>query len=482
VEAEPVQTRFGELKGGYFPIAYDPYRSTRSEADVASEVQRQMERGLYTRAQTRRGHLKARAESTGRPLRYDLGVVTGHVQQVIHDLAWHEYLVDANRLLRNGGVDTAVRQHYGGQFMTQLRDTLKDVAVGEVATDGWVGKILNHLRVGSTIAGLGYRLTTSLMQPLGLTQSAVRIGSKWVLKGASHWAAGTVGLEKGMADMYEMSGFMRLRSRTMQREINEIQNRVSGKSEFRQKVDASYFYLIQKAQLIADVPTWWGAYEKAMSQNDMTEDKAIALADQAVRDSQGGGQIGDLAAIQRGGPFKKLWTNFYSFFSTTYNLTVEAVDRTDFKKSRDVAALAVDLALLYTIPAILGTIVKSALHGGPDDDDEFIRSLIADQLNYLFGTVVGLREVAAAVQGATGLYSDYGGPGGARFFGELAKLGKQAAQGEADEAFFKAMNSTAGILFHYPAGQINATVQGLSALADGKTENPGAILVGAPPK
>lgn len=481
IEAEPVQTKFGELRGGYYPISYDPLRSSRGEADVAAEVQRQMERGLYTRAQTRRGHLKARTESTGRPIRYDLGVITDHVQQVIHDLAWHEYLVDANRLLRNGSIDESVRRHYGPEVLTQLKNTLKDIAVGEVATDGWAGRILNHLRIGSTIAGLGYRLTTSLMQPLGLTQSMVRIGPKWVLKGASHWAAGAVGLEKGMADMYEMSDFMRLRSRTMQREINEIQNRVSGKSELRQKVDASYFYLIQKAQLIADVPTWWGAYEKAMAQQDMTEAKAIALADQAVRDSQGGGQIGDLAGVQRGGPFRKLWTNFYSFFSTTYNLTAEAVGRTDFRKPRDVAALAVDLALLYVIPAALGTIVKSALHGG-GDDDEFARSLIADQLNYLFGTVVGLRELAATIQGATGLYSDYSGPGGARFFAEFAKLGKQAAQGEADEAFFKALNSSAGILFHYPAGQINATISGIQALADGKTENPGALLVGAPPK
>ena len=482
VEAEPVQTKFGELKGGYYPISYDALRSSRAESDVNAEVQRQIERGLYTRAQTRRGHLKARTESTGRPIRYDLGVITDHVQQVIHDLAWHEYLVDANRLLRNSGVDAAVRQHYGPEVLKQMKETLKDVAVGEVAADGWMGKMLNHLRIGSTVAGLGYRLTTSLMQPLGLTQSAVRIGPKWVLKGASHWAVGAVGLEKGMKDMYEMSPFMRLRGNTLNREINEIQNRVSGKSELRQKIDASYFYMIQKAQLIADVPTWWGAYEKAMAQTDMTEDKAIALADQAVRDAQGAGQIGDLAAIQRGGPLKKLWTNFYSFFSTTYQLTVEAVDRTDFRKPKDVALLAADLALLYTLPALLGTVVKSALHGGPDDDDEFLRSLIADQLNYLFGTVVGLREVSAAVQGATGLYSDYSGPGGARFFAEFAKLGKQAAQGEVDEAFLKALNSSAGIVFHYPAGQINATLAGIQAIADGKTENPGALLVGPPPK
>jgi hypothetical protein len=38
-----------------------------------------------------------------------------------------------------------------------------------------------------------------------------------------------------------------------------------------------------------------------------------------VIDSQGGGQIKDLASVQRGGPMLKLWTNFYSIFNVTFN-------------------------------------------------------------------------------------------------------------------------------------------------------------------
>src|SRR3990172_923169 len=118
VQATPVLTQHGVYKGGYYPIAYDPLRSSKSAADVESEVQRQMSRGLYTRAVTRRGHLKARSESTGRPMRYDLGVVTQHVGQVIHDLAWHEWLVDANRLLRASPIDQAIREHYKPEMLT----------------------------------------------------------------------------------------------------------------------------------------------------------------------------------------------------------------------------------------------------------------------------------------------------------------------------------------------------------------------------
>jgi hypothetical protein len=474
VEPLPINTKFGQYKGGYYPIAYDTERSSKSEADSAAQVQRQLERGLYTRAQTRRGHLKARSESTGRPLRYSLAVITQHVDQVVHDLAWHEYLIDANRLMRAAGVDAAIREHYGPEKLRTMKQTLTDIAVGDLAAQNSGERILNYIRHGATVAGLGWRVTTSLLQPLGLTQSMVRIGSKWVLRGAKHWIGDAVELENSVRIIGEKSDFMRLRAKTMQREINEIRNKVQGGDS---RLEASYFWLIQKMQLVADVPTWWGAYEKAMAGPDMTEAKAIALADQAVRDAQGGGQIGDLAAIQRGGAGWKLFTNFYSFFNTTYNLTRETIGRT--RSAKDAPMLAADLLLLYTVPAMLNTLMKAALAGDWDEEDKLVRRLIADQLTYLLGTVVLVREAGGALQAALGLRGEYGGPASVRIFGELSKLATQAQQGEPDEAFWKALNSVGGMIFHYPAGQINATADGIVSLATGETQNPGALLVGA---
>jgi hypothetical protein len=92
----------------------------------------------------------------------------------------------------------------------------------------------------------------------------------------------------------------------------------------KQAVVDSFFWLIYKGQQVADIPTWLGAYEKAMSDTANDEARAIALADQGVLDSQGGGQIKDLAGIQRGGPLLKLWTAFYSYFNVTYNLRSRA--------------------------------------------------------------------------------------------------------------------------------------------------------------
>lgn len=481
VQPSPVQTKFGEYKGGYYPIAYDPLLDEKASADVNAEVQRQLERGLYVRAQTARGHTKARVESTGRPLRYDFGdVISRHITQVVHDLAWHEYLIDANRLLRSKAIQNTIRSHYGPEVFTEMKDALKDIAVGNAGTEKGA-KFFNHLRYGATIAGLGINVFNSLQNLTGITQSFSRVGTKWVLKGAMHWMGDAASMESSVKKIYAKSEFMRLRSKTMLREINEIRNKVSGKDS---RLQAAYFYLQNKTQIIVDVPTWWGAYEKAMSQDNTTEDKAVALADQAVLDAQGGGQIKDLAGIQRGGSGLKLFTTFYSFFNTTFNNTAEAYGRTDFRKPGDVAMFTADMVLLYAMPALLSTLLKAFLMGDWDDPEKLKKKIAGDQLSYMLGTVVGLREATAALQAVTGTGEGFGytGPASVRFFSDLYNLGTQIHQGEADAAFWKSLDNVGGVVFHYPAGQINRTATGIAAMADGKTENPLALIMGVQKK
>lgn len=484
VAAEPllVKAKGGEmvqLAGGYYPIKYDPDRSSRAEADTAAELTKQMLMGQYTRATTRRNHTQARAETVNRAVRKDLGVVFQHVDQVIHDLAWHEWLIDANRLVRSNPIETAIRETVGPEVLREFKKAIEDIAAGDVPAQSEFERGINHIRQGATIVGLGWNVMTSLMQPLGLTQSMVRIGPRWVGKGLARWVGDAVRMEKGVSDVYEKSSFMKLRAQTINREINEIRNKVQGAK--LTALEETYFYLIQKMQIVADMPTWLGQYEKTYATSGIAdpaalEAEAIAQADQAVRDAQGSGMTGDLARIQRGTALQKLFTSFYSYFSTTYNLTAERYNMTSFKNPLQVGRFAVDMLLLYVLPSVLVTLMKEALTGKDDDEDKLLEKVARDQLNYLLGSMVGLREAGAAINGFTG----YQGPAGTRFFSELAKLGKQVEQGEVDKALLKAISNTGGMLFHFPAGQVNRTVEGFLALKEGETENPLALLFGPP--
>ncbi len=330
------------------------------------------------------------------------------------------------------------------------------------------------VRRGTTVALMGLNLFNAVQNLTGFTNSMSRIGTKWALKGAIHWAGDAVRFQNSVEQIKAKSEFMRLRDKTFDREVNDIRNKITGKTGTASMV---LYWFAAKTQVMVDTPTWWGAYEKAMHEVD-NEERAVALADQAVRDAQGGGQLFDNSGIMRGGQAMKLLTALGGYFSNVFNLTHEAYTRTDFKKPGEVLAFAADMALLYTIPALLTTLLKAALSGDWDDPEKLKRKLIADQLTYLIGPVMGLREAAAGINAAFGQGGGYSGPAGMRLFASLGELGKQVSQGEVDAAFLKSLNMTGGLLFHYPAAQINRTAEGIAALSDGKTSNPGVLLTG----
>jgi hypothetical protein len=487
VEPQPltVHTADGQnltLKGGYYPIKYDARRSQGAEQHADADAVKQQMRGAYTSATTRRSFTKDRAaQVTGRPLLYSTDALFGGVNEIIHDLAWHEWLIDANKLLRSKAIDNAIRERYGAEVMKQLKGAVKDIAAGEFPATHAFERGLGELRAGTVIAGLGLNILNTIINVQGLTQSMVRIGSKWTAVGIGRFAQNPIALSREVA---AKSAMMANRAKTLNREVNEIQSMVRDKGKVRAAADRVMFLPLTITQQMVDLPTWWGAYQQALDAGQ-ADARAVALADQAVLDAQSGGQVKDLAGIQRGGPLLKLWTTFYGFFNSTYNLTVESTKATDFHKPGQVLQLATNYLLLWTLPALLGTLLKNALTGGDWNEDKLAKKMIGDQISYLFGMMVGLRDVAGAAQSVAGVNefnTGYGGPSGGRFFGEVYKLAQQAHQGEADMALFKALDNVIGILFKLPSGQLNRTVEGAVALNEGQTDNPAALFAGPPPK
>lgn len=475
VEAEPFMLAASDgtpvqMGGGYYPIKYDSDRSSRAESQQAAEVAKDMLRGAFTRSTTRRGHTKARAEVVKRPVRKDLDVITQHVTQVVHDLAWHEWLIDANRLLSAKPVDEAIRTHYGPDIIRTIKDDISGIATGDLVAQDALTRVMNVFRANVTRSTMGLSFTTALLQPFGLTQSMARIGVKPVLRGVARWAGDAARFESSMAWISDKSDFMRLRAKTFNRELSEIRSKVAGQSRLAQVRDGVLFALMQKMQLVADVPTWIGQYEKALAEGK-DDSTAVAMADQAVLDAQGGGQTKDLAEVQRKHPFL---TQFYSYFSTTLNLTAESTAKTDFRNPVAVAGWLSDMALLVVIPAIAPMLVLSVLRG--DDDDDILLKMAQAQAGYLLGMVVLAREFSGAVSGYP-----YSGPPVTRMVTDTYKVVDQASQGEVDEPAVMALVRLLGSAFGIPTTQAIRSYRGWEAWANGDAPA-SAILFGPPEK
>lgn len=475
-EVETADGKAVKLRGGYYPVKYDPEASHRAEQHADAEAAKQQMRGAYTSATTRRSFTKTRAdEVTGRPLLLSLDGIYQGVNEVIHDLSWHEFLIDANRLVGNGKIAAAMRQKFGAGAHQQFKSWLQDVARGEtsVVGEGFAG----WLRSGVSISGLGFNVMTAAIQPLGITQSITRVGVKWVGRGIARYAGAPI----ETTDMVrQKSTFMQHRAQTRLRELAEVQANVQGRGKAREAVDVGAYFLMLKAQQAVDVPTWVGAYEKAIVEGGFDEAHAVQLADQAVIDAQGSGMLKDQAAIERGGQFKKLLTVFYSFFNTTANnLVLQTMTHTSKAK------LAADYLLLAVVPVVLGAALRDALTPGDsgdwEDPEKLAKRLAGEEISFLMGLMVGVREFTAAGQAVTGTAkygTDYSGPAGVRVIADTTKLGEQVHQGELDPAFRKALVNVAGELMRLPAAQMNRSITGFEALRDGKTKNPLALVGG----
>jgi hypothetical protein len=463
------------LQGGYYPVKYDPVASDRvATVDAAEDAKRELQ-GAYTAATTRRSFVKARAkEVRDRPILYTLDAAFSGVNDVIHDLSWHEWLISTNRLLRDTQFANAVRETRGPEFLKQLRDWTKDNATGARGQQVAGESVLSWLRQGISASGLGFNVVSAAMQVTGFNQSIVRIGAKYVGQGIVQFSTSPFESSKMVA---EKSSFMAERGRTQFREINEIKNRVRGQTEVARRVTAGTYFLMMNMQRSVDIPTWLGAYQKALDAGK-DDARAVALADQAVRDSQGSGLVSDLAAVERGGPAMKLFTVFYSYMNTVYNMTAVQT-----MTARSKGKLAADYAMLLVVPVVLGYAIKSVIQpdAGEDelDPEALARKLAAEELSYLMGTMVIVREFGGAAQlmtGAEGARMGYGGPAGLRAVGEVYGLATQAGQLEFDRAFRRAAINTLGAFTGLPSAQVNRTIDGIEALVEGEVTGPTAVL------
>lgn len=455
-----------EMRGGYYPIRYDTQASERAaEDDAASAVQAQM-RGVHSAATTRRGHTKSRVKEVhNRPLVYNFAGIYSGFADVIHDLAWHEYLIDANKLLRSTRLQNAIKDHYGTDILRQFKTWIQDIAVGDNETLAAGEDALRTVRRYASMAGLAFNVVSALKQPLGILQSVARVGGQEILGATAQFIRNPVAMTR---EAQGASVFMKNRARTRFRELNELRNALEQQNAIRQAMGRYGYVLIMAVQQQVDVITWHAQLNKSLRAGADIQD-AVAHADQAVIDSQGSGMTKDLAAIERGGEWRKLFTVYYGFMNTVLNLEVNALTS---KRSLGYKAGTV-LMLSVAMPIIDAALSDLLKPGDSDDwDEEHWQASAGEAVaNSLTGHFFALRELQFGGR-------SYSGPIGTRSIADAYKLGVQVWQGELDAGFRRALINTAGSWYGLPSAQINRSWDGFEALDDGKTDNPLALIFG----
>nr|DAX17134.1 MAG TPA: crystallin beta/gamma motif-containing protein [Caudoviricetes sp.] len=459
------------LRGGYYPVKYDAGQSQQAEQFQDAEAGQVITNAAFTSATTRRSYTKARAAAVkDRPLLLDISVMYDGLNEIVHDLAWHEFLIDANRLIRSHRVDSAIRDYHGAEYVRLIKDWLQDIAAGDKIPSTYGARMVAAIRQNVSFAGLAFNVVSALKQLSGLPNSIVRVGAPDILAATLQY------MRRGRAMTREAvaaSAVMENRARTRFRELNEVRNSLRRQGRVKQQLYRWGYAPLLFFQQQVDVITWHGEYHKQLAAG-MSEADAVALADQAVLDAQGGGELKDLSAIERD-PVGKIFTVFYSYMNTVLNLGITTV-----KGRASIGRKAAALLTLFTVPAIIDTLLGTMLTLGDDDDDDETlgQKLVEGQIGYLMGLTVLTREASGAAKALFGVdKGSYKGPTAFRFFDDLHKAAKQIGQGEMDEAMLTSIINLSGD-FGLPSAQINRSIKGIKALEEGKTDNPLAVAVG----
>ena len=457
VERSPVETPFGTYPGGYYPLIFDPKKSSKvqertSKTDVMENLS-----DNFIKPTTRKGHAIERVGSGGLPVKLDITVMTNHLAQVIHDIAFREAIIQTDRVIQDQRTVDAIKRVAGEYVYEDMRPWLGNVAgSGQLATDAG-SKLFNALRKNTTIVNMAYKLSTAIVQPLGMTQSIEILGLGWAMTGIQEFYGNPAQVFKKAEEVMQKSIFMRNRKTSFDRDVNDAMRMLTHGTSVLEQIQKWGFEHIGFMDLTISMPTWLGAYRKALSENK-SESDAVSEADSVVRMTQGNGTAKDLAMIQQGDGRKKSATLFYSAFSAMYNLMRRRRNISRREEEITVKKVAINLqSLIYMVvmPAVLGEIIAGRF---PDEDeDEDYTSWMAKLIiAYPFMTVVLVRDIASALSSKydyqmtpiAGAVTDILNATEA-----VAGLTTDPADALVSESFYKTMVMGAGYYFGLPSRQ-----------------------------
>lgn len=389
-----------DLDGGYFPIMMDPrFSASGADADAGTSAQNLMETG-YGRAETSRGYTKGR-RGYGGPLNLDYEqVLTQHVAKVVKDISHREFMLSANRLLRNQSIRNTLRSTLGAGYeekmMPWLRSIINDRNGSAVQGLGDFSRLMRTLRTNLTLGSLAFKISTSLLQWTHAPRMLLSTNAKGYTQAMVDFLAHPAEMTQQIKDLSPNE--MRFRGENQDRDVREMLQQSPGIQRSLARIGN---VSIKYTDHLMSHTLWLSVYRDALKEHvELPEDEAqyqaAHKADSAVRLGLGSGAPKDLPPIMRNGDLSKFMTMFYSFHNGIYN-QVRDIGHTYAMSNKgigDVGKLTYGMALSVLVPAMLSQMVTGK---GPQDGENDGLWAAKRSLLFAMDTMPILRDVSSAL-------------------------------------------------------------------------------------
>jgi len=331
-----VQSADGEtvvLKGGYYPLMFDHKLSTKAAQIKEEDLMKNRRTSVYNTTKPEDGMTYARKEGHSLPPELSLNVWFTHIDDTARNISHTEFMRDLNRVTIDKEWRAKVQDKAGPEVYSRLREFVQFQARPERRIRSPWDKALEKQRSLATTGILGLNVSVALKQRLSMINLASEIGWKWVIEGYKNtdMKNSVLGLtsSESYTKMLEVSGFMRSRTKRIDRELNDIRGSIKPfrrtfevlgkKFTWRDVVDFSFEFLLMQDR--ATVGVGWKAalsqYMGEIATPEMTQDQktknAIEYADAKIRETQPSSLPFDLNALQRSEGMLRLFTSFMTW-------------------------------------------------------------------------------------------------------------------------------------------------------------------------
>lgn len=409
------------IEGQYYPIMYDPKTSGKSSnhemEDIAQSFMSSNATFGYGMSAT-----KSRLDKVkDKQLLLSLDVIPRAITESINHITMREAVTDVNTLINRKEFADYITNKLGASEYQYLRQWVRDQWTTEVSRLTEFDNMMQTIKRNISSAVMAGKVSVAIQNVANIPVAMEQLGAARVMRALYRAGVGVYGRGFGrFNETYEFvlgkSVMLRERAQTLDKDMRrglEIGGKgftIDGKSvggytmeqlgEARDVINSWGYSLLSETDLMLSVPIWKDVYDVEYSKLvqkegislEWADQRAIELADKAIIDIFGSGDIKDQAGIQRNkGTIANFATTFYTYAGTLWNMQLDGFyafkDRGDFKKFARV--IFYDLFMQAVI-----IVIYNNLFGSDDDDDptKVAKSLTKEFVNQSVMGVPFVRE------------------------------------------------------------------------------------------
>lgn len=338
IPIRPIQTRFGEFEGGYYPLIRNKFYGENLKFD-----KEQLEGQGYIRATTPAGYTKQRTGAIY-PLELDLDALPGQLKQIIHDISFRPAVIQGSKFVYDNKLMSQLRDRWSPEIANLFQPWLKDIANQQNFMASKDMKELsywaNFIRQNVTTTLVGLNPSTFMKHtPTAMVSSMAEVGPINFLRelksltfindefGEKNWSY-------AMKTSEELQRRHRNWAETLVGGTAELEGTTLGKALKSGEYGDAFLSLrktvadfsskpVALGDLMSAVPTWLAKYNAEMEAHGVHGD-AVFAADKAVRQAHGSTAMPSRSSISRS-PGMSWFTGFFTFFNDLLNRQIETL-------------------------------------------------------------------------------------------------------------------------------------------------------------